>query len=233
MEIYWSIVMPILTVISALIMIYFTKKIDNIATREDVGKITHEVEKVKQDFTVLTNKHNILFAQEKEALVSYLSEWNLWHSKLKIMFSEYDITNYSELKNVRKEWNAKYDDVQLEFSKVELFVNNDEIINLGIQLNTATYNLQRLHHIKYLVEIYNRCSILNHTQKEIKSGKVNGNDENVKRSIKKLNDEIISLRNEHNEGSKEFYRHVLIARKEFITVSKKYIRKDTNDNETL
>ena len=88
---------------------YLNKKFENIATIEDTRKINTIVEEIKTKYqadtenlkaqlSILTNKNNVIFQEEKNALVSFLSEWNVWYQSLDINFLSYDESNYFELR---------------------------------------------------------------------------------------------------------------------------------------
>ena len=92
---------------------YINKKFENIATKQDAKDLTvivegvkksfqDDTEKLKSELSILISKHNLIFSEEKEAIVQYLSAWDVWFASLKQNFiEEYNISNYSEMKKIK------------------------------------------------------------------------------------------------------------------------------------
>ncbi len=216
--------------------VFLGEKFKNMATLQDIGKITHEIEGVKQVFTiqnenlkhelsVLTNKQNVLFNEEKEALVDYLSSWNLWRGGLAIILTDYDENNYSELKSLKLNFKKNFDTVQVSMSRLELFLNNKDIINSVYKLNSDTYEIQKINN-QYTRDIYNQYKPIVFYKKAIE-----GKDEKspgvikLKEEIEKHYNNIKPIILRYNETIPQYYTNVRASKKEFIKLSKEYIRK--------
>ena len=197
---------------SFLLNVYIGQKLKNVANEEDVKEITKavenvkfyfqkDIEKLKQELSILTNKHNILFTEEKEALVAYLSAWNIWFGVLKIIWSQHDISQYDIMVNLIRKFNDEYDNVQVSMSKLDLFLNSQDIVLAAYNLNVKTYKIQSLNEkaVKAMYLIYQ-----NGTKQE----------------------EIVKVIEEHKAEFASIINNVLIAKTNFVELGKKYIRKD-------
>src|SRR5690554_4588920 len=79
----------IMVIFGAYLLYYVREKGKNQATKEDLKEITDTVEEVKRKYTeenellranlnILTSKKNIMFTEEKEAIVQYFAQLNKW-----------------------------------------------------------------------------------------------------------------------------------------------------------
>jgi hypothetical protein len=233
------------TLVFFLLKSFLGEKFKNMATLQDIGNITREVESVKQTFTnqteelkhsltILTNKENVLFAEEKESLLAYLSAWNIWNSQLEKMVSSFlskedeEHKEWFDLIEKFKEENDKANDkIQICVSKLELFMTDKSIISIVYNLNTETYQFQFLnekyidnwmHHTITLEQFYGKYSIAN-------------NEENIEEQEKWM-DMISNEMNKREKAHQEYNINLLELgerifqlKTEFITSSKEYIRK--------
>jgi len=249
MDNYWIAILPILTMIGGLaywgMQNYIGEKLKNIATHEDIGKITNEVEDIKQTFTiqnenlkqqlsVLTNKENVLFAEEKEALLAYLSAWNIWNSQLEkmvdrfIMIEEEEENDWFTLLDKFEEENDKTNDkIQICVSKLELFITDEFIIKTVHDLNYETYQFQFLND-RYIdsridTNIYLGQCVEEHNLAEKKKNKDDQEDFLVLVSDETDNKE--TTYREYNNSLLELEEKIDQLKTEFIKLSKEYIRK--------
>lgn len=210
---------------------YMSKKFENMATLRDIGKITEAVESVKKVFqddteklksqlSVLTNKHNVLFEEEKEALYIYFSAWNVWFGNLKIMFSNYGPYNYNDLDALWRKCNDEYDKVKVSMSKLELFLNNDNILKSVYQLNHKTYALQNTNE-KFIKAIYWNYSEIDYRCKGLNEAQIIKDPR-----IQKCKGDIESNSIQYNEIIEGYYTDIYLAQTDFTLLSREYIRRD-------
>jgi hypothetical protein len=75
---------------------YFSEKLKNIATSEDIEEITEKVEGIKVGFqkdiqetisklSINANRQNVLFVEEKEAVFEFYSIYEKWFQSIKIV----------------------------------------------------------------------------------------------------------------------------------------------------
>lgn len=71
---------------------YLSKKAENLATREDIAKITHEIERVKTQYTILVEeqkvKHQLRLAAIDRRLEAHQEAFTLWRKLLSNTHSE-------------------------------------------------------------------------------------------------------------------------------------------------
>lgn len=227
--------------LSSSLTTYINTKSQYKAMLEDIGEITETVkgvekrfqddtEKVKSQLSVLTNKHNILFTEEKEALLAYLSAWNIWHSKLNRMASNYKTYNYPELddilkstKKLHKENDDDYDRIQMCLSKLELFLNDERIIKSIYTLNNKTQEFQALNETHISNFIWNnnkKVSLI----AELPLDRTKPNPDIVN-AIEALQNLMYREDEEYRVSMLKIYGEVSACKHDFISLSKEYIRK--------
>jgi len=122
---------------------YLTEKGKSAALKEDIADLTLEVEKIKSDFNkeqeilktelqrVLTNE--LSYQHEvREALISFHSIVSEWiYSILEIEFGNYNKSNVDSLIEVRKRIASFYAKAGIAKSKIELLVEDKELVNLA------------------------------------------------------------------------------------------------------
>jgi hypothetical protein len=206
-----------------IIKIFFTEKIKNFATIQDLEKITKISESVKSELSILTNKHNLIFIEEKEAIVQFLSTWDIWFATLKQNFIEdCNPSNYSELKNIKRKYQNDFDNVLTRNSKLELFLNNREILVNATFLIESTFQLQN-HNIKYLNAIHFNFYRIEQNEIHLK------NDDNLKKTQAEEWDKYGKLINAHSEPLVNYHNQISNNRIKFIDASRAYIRKNIVD----
>ena len=231
--------------ISASLTTYFNTKSQYKAMSEEIAKITEIVEGVKKTFqddterlksqlNVLTNKHNILFAEEKEALLAYLSAWNIWNSHLEKMVisflsieDEEEVEWFNLIDKFKDENDKANDRIQICVSKLELFMTDDLIIKTVRNLNTETYHFQFLNeqYIDARIDsnIYLGQYVHEHNLAEKKLNK--DEQEQFLDMISEVTDKKEKAHREYNVNLLELSERIIELKMEFIRLSKEYIRK--------
>jgi hypothetical protein len=251
MENYWvGLIILSLGTISGLIYLalksYIGKKFENIATIEDTGKITEAVESVKktfqddterlkQELSVLTNKHNVLFAEEKDALHIYFSAWNVWINTIEIMSVDYVSKEYKDVEaiekyryDITKSKSFSYEKVLISMSKLQLFLNDDKIINAAYELNLKTGEHQKIHedYIDDFVHFsFGICSLEKHLE-EAKATDDKLGENRIKDVLMEKRQKLTECAMLFNETKQAKFNQVETAKKKFISLCRDYIRKD-------
>ena len=131
------------TMFSAFLLFYFQTKAKNQANKEDLRELTEivetakqrsseEIELLKSTLNTISNKHIILFGDEKESLIDFFSKLNAWvWDVVQLHLSEYNHTNFQDLSVRLLAMRSNYHDVNVSFAKVKLLLKNDELIQLG------------------------------------------------------------------------------------------------------
>ncbi|MGN6647555.1 MAG: hypothetical protein ACTHJT_13625 [Cytophaga sp.] len=232
-------------VISSFLTTYFTTKAQYTAMSEEIGKITDIVEGVKKTFqddterlksqlNVLTNKHNILFAEEKEALLAYLSAWNIWNSHLEKMVSSFLSIEEEEesdwfalLDKIDKENDKANDRIQICVSKLELFMTDGLIIKTIYDLNYETQQFQFLNENYIDARIDSNIYLGQYVEEHNFAEKENNKKEQAEclDLISEETDKKTKAYQEYNISLIELEEKIDKLKAEFIMLSKEYIRK--------
>jgi hypothetical protein len=118
---------------------YFQEKGKNLATKDDIAKITQLVESVKHTFTVeteklkanlslLTNVHSGLVSEERNAIIDFNEKYFLWLNIITdTSNNNLDDTKNSELEDHRRLLGKLYQDLLNSEARFSLFVDNAEL----------------------------------------------------------------------------------------------------------
>ncbi len=146
---------------------YVNQRGKNLANKTDLKDITDIVEDAKQKYqqendrlkaelNILTDRKTQVFAEEKEALILFNTSINEWMwNKCNIPIFDFNASNQNQLEDALIALKNQYYQVQVHFSKVQLLVDNEELINIGNQF--ITENL-KLHHF-----VESKCTNLKQT----------------------------------------------------------------------
>lgn len=156
MTIFWIILLQIISgLLTAYLTYYVQQKGKNWADKEDLKAITGIVEDVKQKYqadnerlraelAVLTNRKTKDFTDEKESVVLFYTSINEWlWDKTNISFINYDRDNYQELSEKLIALNSNYNQVNVLYSKMQLLVDNKDLVNKGHELITEALHLHQ------------------------------------------------------------------------------------------
>ncbi|MEO7044915.1 MAG: hypothetical protein ABI091_06375 [Ferruginibacter sp.] len=157
----------VIGLLSCYLIFYAQQKGKNQANKEDLKKLTEVVEEVKKknaeeiellkaNLTILTDKKAQLFNEEKEALIIFFSKLHTWiWDSLNTHLNEYNPTNYSDLTNRIMRMRDAYNETNISFAKVQLLIKDNNLINTG---NEAIIETLKLHHfIEDLIQRLSRC----------------------------------------------------------------------------
>jgi hypothetical protein len=132
---------------------YFQENAKNKSQAKYLEQLTTIVEEVKQRYvqenellksnlSLVTSKQNILFTEGKDAIIEFFSNTNkwIWHF-LKISVYDYNISNYLEIVNVVSVMTNNYHETNLSFGKIQLLVNNQDVISAAHESTMKTLEL--------------------------------------------------------------------------------------------
>lgn len=179
-----------------------------------------KIEKLKSQLEIQNDKKKVLFDEEKKALVEYLSSWTRWYESLKIQFPDYTSSNYETMKDIQPIYRKGHSDVLNHLAKLDLFLNNTEIVNSGNQLRQDTFNLQRKN-IEYIIKIYLELDTFNAYKTEI-GGKIIHHKEKREKITEEIKTNMLKYLDEVNP----IHEHITKSQQAFIKLAKEYIRKD-------
>lgn len=120
------------------------EKTKNLATKEDIGEITKIAEEVKRQISIVGASQISLLSEERNALLAYLENtsiaFNAYTNSPIIDFGTFDTDNATE---IQKEWERLYLKAILSRSKVDVFIDNQEISNLIFKMQKLLAIIQR------------------------------------------------------------------------------------------
>lgn len=149
-RIFIDILLLVAAVYLAFFKSYLTEKGRSAAMKEDLDDITRKVESIKNEFTreqeilkkdlqrILTNEVSYR-AEERNALIQFhgtISEWLF--SILEVTYGNYSRTNIDSLLIVRNSISKYYAKAGIAQSKVELLVEDKNLIDLSRKLYSET-----------------------------------------------------------------------------------------------
>jgi len=146
--------------LTAILTSYFTTKGKYWADSESLPNLTKEIEevkgsiqrellgeieKLKAEMSILTNRKNELFKEEKETISNFYSSYSLWLYYIENeYFWDYDHTNYHEIDSIEFKLDGYYRDVIINHSRLVLFIKDKNVEGMAEQLITSTVELQEL-----------------------------------------------------------------------------------------
>ncbi|WP_194778313.1 hypothetical protein [Pararhodonellum marinum] len=151
---------------------YFLEKGKNIATNEDIEKLTFKVESIKQQFIeknanlkakldMLTNLQISHKNDERLTLIDFHKNFKKWIGLLTesspTLIDEYD---NNEINSKMYFYDQVYQEVLSSEALLQLYVEDDILINLIFKLKTSTLENLAGHPTKFLIDLkYNNTQI--------------------------------------------------------------------------
>jgi len=141
---------------------YLTEKGKSVALKEDLDGLTREVESVKNEFIqeqeilktdlqrVLSNEVSYR-NEEREALIQFhrlINEW--FYSIREVKFHNYNKTNIDSFINTQNKITSYYSKTSVAKSKIELLVEDKELVLLSSELYLDVLALNNFTEIKFL-----------------------------------------------------------------------------------
>jgi hypothetical protein len=147
----------VIGLLSAYLLYYAQQKGKNQADKEDLRKLTEIVEEVKKknneeiellkaNLSLLTDREKQIFGEEKQAIIDFFAQLNTWiWDSLNIYISEYNHANYQDISTRLIAMRDAYNQTNVTFSKVQLIVTDKDLIKAG---HNAIMKTLELHHFK-------------------------------------------------------------------------------------
>lgn len=147
----------VIGLLSAYLLYYAQQKGKNQADKEDLKKLTviveevkkknnEEIELLKANLSLLTDREKQIFGEEKQAIIDFFAQLNRWiWDSLNIYIHEYNHSNYQEISSRLITMRDAYNQTNVTFSKVRLIVTDEELIKAG---HEAIMKTLELHHFK-------------------------------------------------------------------------------------
>ncbi len=147
----------VIGLLSAYLLYYAQQKGKNQADKEDLKKLTviveevkkknnEEIELLKANLSLLTDREKQIFGEEKQAIIDFFAQLNTWiWDSLNIYIHEYNHSNYQEISSRLITMRDAYNQTNVTFSKVRLIVTDEELIKAG---HDAIMKTLELHHFK-------------------------------------------------------------------------------------
>jgi hypothetical protein len=119
---------------------YFKKKGDNLADKEDIEELTQiveevrlkysaDIEKLRAELSLGTQRRSSVFEEEKEALIVFFSQLNVWiWETLRIEAHEYYHGNYEDLSDKIIKFREAYKKTNVALSKVQLLIKDPILV---------------------------------------------------------------------------------------------------------
>ncbi|MCY1223117.1 hypothetical protein D3C87_57650 [compost metagenome] len=139
--------------LSAYLLYYAQQKGKNQADKEDLKKLTEIVEEVKKknneeiellkaNLSLFTDREKQIFGEEKQAIVEFFTQLNSWiWDNLNIHLSEYNRNNYQTISTRLIAMREAHNKTNVFFSKVKLIVTDENLINVGYNSILKTVDL--------------------------------------------------------------------------------------------
>jgi len=151
---FWIILLQIIIAALWLYLVnYVKKKANNQADKEDLKKLTEIVEEVKRknseemeflkaNLDIISSKEKEIFNEEKLAVIEFYTQLHKWiWSSLNIYLNDFNYFNYENIDGKIEEIRNSYQNVQISFGKVQLFVDDKDLIDKGNQLIKKSLDL--------------------------------------------------------------------------------------------
>lgn len=155
---YLKLIIEVILVILGFYLIffksYFKKKGENLATKEDIGFITKEIENIKNEFSFQNEKKTDLFFETKKNLMEFYDNFFLWTSGS--MYLVDILLNYHNSEKVLRNCIDNLKDSHLNvlssYSKLLIYVDDN---NFKSEISRIYENAKIKHGslIKFLMEL--------------------------------------------------------------------------------
>lgn len=242
MELFMIFLQIIAAMLSAYLIFYAREKGKNQASKTDLKDLTKIVEDVKKEnskeiellkanLLVFTDKEKQIFNEEKEAIIIFFAQLNTWiWDSLNIYIYEYNHSNHQDISSKLIIMRDNYNKTNISFSKVKLIVEDENLIKIGHDSISKTL---KLHH--FIEGLLNRLSsnlgwekimvdrVLN---KEIDFQTLSISMQDYYRDEAKNNKaERKTITDEYFSQQTEYFSSAISSINNFRNISRKYLRK--------
>jgi len=232
--------------LSAYLIYYVHKKGQNQADKEDLKKLTEiveevklknskEVESIKANLSLLTDRGKQIFSEEKDSIIVFFAQLNTWiWVSLNITTNDYNTGNFNDISKRLIEMEEAYNKTNMSYSKVVLLINNIDLINEGQEAINKLYEVQKLR-IRLLNKLYTNCLVMNNWDEEI--SKINKDDIRQQSDLHSLLDasfnlekQTKSIKSDYIEFNTVAFNSALDAINIFKDSAQRYLRKESPTN---
>jgi hypothetical protein len=141
-QLIFQILIAIALLYMAFFKSYFQEKGKNLATKEDIQEITKKVESIKTGLQFSLEAKLSWRAEEHDALVDYYSKYGAWIAGLtNVSFTGISDENVDRLSEIRSNINALEEALELADNRMQLFVDNTDILSQKGPLKIETFKL--------------------------------------------------------------------------------------------
>lgn len=175
------------------------------------------------------NKKNVLFQEEKEAITLFYSSFCIWFSEIDHAFIwDQDHRNYKNLELLEVEYHKLYNNVLVNHSRIELFINDQIIIEKATELVKKAYSVKEI----LLISADELFFILEDEAEIIKDNpQIERQDDLylelsvIMKAFPEHKEKKEQLKATHNKKFNELRNEVILINNEFVKLARKYIRK--------
>ena len=240
---FWIILLQIIiTFLGAFLFKYIKQKADNQADKEDLKKLTtiveevkkknnEEVELLKTNLDIISNREKEIFNEEKLAIIDFFTQLNRWiWGSMNVYLNDFNHTNYKNIDNDIDEIRNSYKETQIAYGKVKLLISDKDLIIKGHYLIKNTLELhhfveEKLQRLKDTLS-YERTLVDQITRKGFDFEKMSDEMKDFYKSSSKENkkerDEIL---NEFYVGHSENWDKVVNELQVFQDSANEYLKK--------
>lgn len=232
----------VIGLLSAYLLYYAQQKGKNQADKEDLKKLTviveevkkknnEEIELLKANLSLLTDREKQIFGEEKQAIVDFFAQLNTWiWDSLNIYIHEYNHANYQDISTRLIAMRDAYNQTNVSFSKVQLITTDKELIKTG---HDAIMKTLELHHFKE--ELLKRLSSTLGWEKILVDQIVNKEvdfrtmttdlRDFYQRQAEKHEKDKKAITDEYFAKNQEFFKPAIYEVNNFRDLAKQYLRK--------
>jgi hypothetical protein len=138
-----NLIMIILGLYLALFKSYFQEKGKNIATKEDVEGITLMVENVKSEIQYQRDSKYSLKSEERKTIVDTYEKFHSWLATIEDTFFG-GIRTAEQISELERRIEDAYFEFRITHGKSDLFIDNQEIIDLLSEVRKVTFKKQQI-----------------------------------------------------------------------------------------
>lgn len=122
---------------------YFSKKGENKAMQEDIEELTELAESIKSKLDYLSQTKISIKTEERNALVEAYEKYNSWLGTITDNnLTEVGADNYDLLLETKNNMSRAKNQFEIAYAKMQLFVNNKDLMLIAIELKSQTFKLQ-------------------------------------------------------------------------------------------
>lgn len=194
---------------------YFQEKGKNLATNEDIDKITQKVEAVKTEFQVLTHSRTTLNSEKRNSYLNFYDKYFIWlNTLMDTSYGNIDFYKNEEIDKFTTNLNRMYIDICSAEARMQLWNEDNKLTNLTQTLKVET-----------LDKFHNLCkrSLLDLKEKNLKLIEHNSPPPDYRGSLQSILDEYSAKQEAYSKTLITNYKELLDKTHEFMNKSREYL----------